>query len=148
MGLPTATRVQELLAERTDTNPRDWYFTFKARYGMQVVFAELARSLGGGTVATQAFTCATAVDPIVVAGLTPHYCEIDLDTLAIKPPIADDYAAVVLQHTFGIVSPAAAQIAAAGGLVIEDSAHCVGRMAKDNSGRPLADISVHSFGVE
>ena len=35
-----------------------------------------------------------------------------------------------------------------GALLVEDCAHCVTRMARDAAGWPLADISVHSFGVE
>ena len=45
----------------------------------------------------------------------------------------------------GIVAGAARE---AGALVVEDSAHCVGRMARGADGAPLADISVHSFGAE
>ena len=36
----------------------------------------------------------------------------------------------------------------AGAILVEDCAHCVGRMARDAAGEPLADVSVHSFGVE
>lgn len=158
--------VKSSLAQRTGTNPLDWFLVFKARYGMQVVFRELAEQVNRGainglkppnrkTVITQAFTCATAIDPVLVAGLIPDYAEIDLRTLSIDPTQlarAETPAATVIQHTFGYISSAAEQLAqtarASGALVVEDSAHCVGRMAFDSRGVPLADVSVHSFGVE
>jgi dTDP-4-amino-4,6-dideoxygalactose transaminase len=113
-------------------------------------------------VLTQIFTCSTAVDPILVAGLTPAYAEVAPRSIAIDPErcgleSAEATAvgatrAVVIQNTFGIIdTEAAAQIAdtarARGVVVIEDSAHCVTRMAT-RGGTPIADISIHSFGVE
>ena len=35
-----------------------------------------------------------------------------------------------------------------GMLLVEDCAHCAGRVAYGADGKPLADVSVHSFGVE
>jgi dTDP-4-amino-4,6-dideoxygalactose transaminase len=74
------------------------------------------------------------VDPVCVAG-------------------ARDVRCVVLQHTFGMVSPEAdRRLASAahslGAVVLEDCAHCVGVISRDADGEPVADISVHSFGVE
>jgi dTDP-4-amino-4,6-dideoxygalactose transaminase len=145
-----------MLAERTGTDPRDWYLVFKARYGMQVVFRALVDERGPGDVVTQVFTCATAVDPILAAGLHPVYAEVSPATVAIDPDRLAVGAAtrgVVLQHTFGIVDHAAAlrvrdAAVAAGAVLVEDSAHCVGRMARDGDGAPVADVSIHSFGVE
>ncbi|MBT1165405.1 DegT/DnrJ/EryC1/StrS family aminotransferase [Bifidobacterium simiarum] len=154
----TASAACRALAERTGTNARDWYPVFKARYGMLVAFETLAEQRGRGAVATQLFTCCTAVDPIVTAELIPVYADVDADTLAIDPNRFDpkaiaDLRAVMLQHTFGLVDePSSAALAerahAVGALVMEDCAHCVGRMARDERGLPLADISIHSFGVE
>ena len=144
------------MAERTGTRREDWYCVYKARYGMQVVLRVLHERHGAGEVLTQLFTCCTAVAPIMSAGLTPRYVDVADDTLALDPLSCgpdDSTRAVVLQHTFGIVLPARdAQLARAahdaGALVVEDSAHCAGRMARDGEGRPLADVSIHSFGVE
>jgi dTDP-4-amino-4,6-dideoxygalactose transaminase len=91
-----------------------------------------------------------------VAGLTPAYAEVSPATMSLDPAsltLEDDTAAVVIQHTFGIVDePAAGRIANAargiGALVCEDSAHCVGRMARSADGSLLADVSFHSFGAE
>lgn len=145
-----------MLAERTGTDPCDWYLVFKARYGMQVVFRALVDERGPGDVVTQVFTCSTAVDPILVAGLHPVYAEVSPATVAIDPDRLAVGAAtrgVVLQHTFGIVDHAAALrvrdvAVAAGAVLVEDSAHCVGQMARDGAGPPVADVSIHSFGVE
>ncbi|MDF7664728.1 DegT/DnrJ/EryC1/StrS family aminotransferase [Bifidobacterium sp. ESL0745] len=61
--------------------------------------------------------------------------------------------AVMLQHTFGLIDDASSRKLAEfthnhGALLVEDSAHCVTRLACDTDGTPLADISIHSFGVE
>ena len=143
--------VREQLADRTGTQAADWHLVFKARHGMQVVFEEIAVD-GPGRVATQLLTCATAVDPVLVAGLTPAYGEVHPDSLALDPDtLPTDSRVVVLQHTFGIIDEARArQIkqAAQGALLVEDSCHCVTRMARAEDGAPLADVSVHSFGIE
>lgn len=151
-----AAAITQALAARTGTDPGDWFLVFKARYGMQVVLAAIEEARGPGEVATQIFTCATAVDPILAAGLTPVYAEVSPETIAIDPARlvpGERTRAVMLQHTFGIIDePTAAGLRtaadAAGALLLEDSAHCVGRTAAGPDGAPLADVSFHSFGVE
>ncbi|NEG95756.1 DegT/DnrJ/EryC1/StrS aminotransferase family protein [Bifidobacterium sp. SMB2] len=150
----------DVLAARTGTDARDWFPVFKARYGMQVAFDVIEGRHGRGAVMTQLFTCCTAVDPIVCTGFAPRYADVDADTLSIDTDSAkrladadDDLRAVMLQHTFGLIDDASSRRLTAfarerGALVIEDCAHCVTRMARDGGGTPLADISVHSFGVE
>lgn len=148
--------VTTILAAQTGTCPDDWFLVFKARYGMQVVFSELATHSGGGTVVTQAFTCATAVAPIVAAGLNVRYADIGRQSIAIDAArfrAPGGMVALVDQHTFGIVDDAnsaalAATARAAGAILVEDSAHCAGTMARDDDGAVLADISIHSFGAE
>jgi dTDP-4-amino-4,6-dideoxygalactose transaminase len=76
--------------------------------------------------------------------------------MAIDPDglrLVDDARALVIQHTFGLVDAErsqrlAATARASGALVVEDSAHCATTLARTPSGTPLADVSVHSFGVE
>lgn len=144
------------LAELTGTCADDWYLTYRARHGMLAVMEELARVRGVGEVATQLFTCCTAVDPILAAGLVPAYGEVSADTCSLDPDLlapGEATRAVMLQHTFGIVDDeASARLAArareAGALVLEDCAHCAGRMARGADGLPVADVSFHSFGVE
>lgn len=151
-----ATEVHRRLAGMTDTDPGDWHLVFRARHGMQVVFRAIADVRGTGCVTTQLLTCATAVSPILAGGLLPTYAEVCPDSLAVDPetlPVADAMRAVMLQHSFGIVDCAkAARLRAgadaAGALLIEDSAHCVGKLARGADGQPLADVSIHSFGAE
>jgi len=148
--------VTEILAARTGTEPGDWFLVFKARYGMEIVFRSLRDVRGPGDVATQIFTCSTAIDPILVAGLTPVYGDVSPASISLDPEhlaLSAGTRAVVVQHTFGIIDTAAAERLGAaahraGSLVVEDSAHCAGRMARDGAGAPLADVSIHSFGVE
>lgn len=151
MGAEAALR--ERLARLTDTQPGDWFPVLKARYGMLAAFEALA-ARGESRVVTQALTCATAVDPIMAAGLAPVYADIDAGSFSVAAAAlpADGAGAVVIQHTFGVVDAAAADVAraarAAGAAVFEDSAHCATRLARDAAGAPLADVSFHSFGVE
>ena len=128
-----------------------------ARHAMHLAFDAIRQARRARYVVTQAFTCVTAINPIVSAGMLPRYADISPDTLSIDPQtvtIPPSTGAIVLQHTFGIVDDAASkaivgQTHAANALVVEDSAHCVGRMATDpQTRRPLADISIHSFGAE
>jgi dTDP-4-amino-4,6-dideoxygalactose transaminase len=154
--------VKERLAAITQTQPTDWFLTYKARYALEVVFRTIPASLGNGAVLTQAFTCATAVNPIIAAGLSPRYGDINPDLVALDPdllnldsstPDAGTLRGIVAQNTFGIIDSTntrrlSDQAHAAGAILIEDSAHCVTRMARDASGQPIADVSVHSFGVE
>ncbi|WP_062070463.1 DegT/DnrJ/EryC1/StrS family aminotransferase [Demequina sediminicola] len=148
--------VRQELARLTGTRPDDWHLTFKARYGLQQVYRALAAEQKNGTVLTQSLTCSTAVDPILVEGLRPVYADIHADSCALDPDaltLPDDAVALTVQHTFGIVDePRSRALAAAARgrnvVVVEDSAHALGRMARDEHGVPLADVSVHSFGVE
>ena len=149
-------RLRERMAELTHTEAKDWFLTAKARQAMQVAFKAVKETTGRPDVATQLFTCITAIDPIIVAGLTPRYVDVDPQTLSLDSAlleVGERTSAVVLQHTFGIVDEASSgslqeAAHACGALLVEDCAHCVGRMARGADGEPLADVSVHSFGVE
>lgn len=154
------------LARLSGTSAQDWYPVFKARYGMQVVLEQIRATRGDGAVLTQMFTCCTAVVPIMAAGLTPRYADIDADTLALSPAAVDGLTApdhqddsaiplrgLVIQHTFGIqgldeAGRLAQQARARGAVVMEDAAHCVTRLARGDDDQPLADVSFHSFGVQ
>lgn len=156
MGAGAESELRRELARRTGTRPEDWHLVLKARYGMGAVLGALRTLAGEGSVVTQPFTCCTAVDPIVSAGMRPAYAELSSRSLAVDPARLEppaDARAVVLQNTFGIVDErdayGLAQAAhAVGALLLEDCAHCVGRMARDDTGEPVADVSLHSFGVE
>lgn len=148
------------LAARTGTNSQDWFVVSRARHGMAVVFAALAQQHGLGEVITQPLTCVTAVNPIVETGHRPVYADIAVPTLAMLPEDAVAHLnaqtrAVVVQHSFGIPAPIeqiAADVRSAGKgslpIIMEDSAHYLGLLARGADGQPVADVSVHSFGAE
>lgn len=146
--------VRDDLARLTRTAPDDWFFTTRARYGMTSVLTSLAAVRGSGEVITQPFTCATALNPILSAGHIPVYIDTSLDDLSLdtsKLQASTAARALIMQHTFSL--PSNLKIARTFAnkhhlLLLEDSAHCVGFIARDKNDRPLADISVHSFGVE
>ena len=147
--------VRKLLAKYSHTDPDDWFLTFRARFGMATCFNAIYDIYGSGEVITQPYTCITAVNPILVSNLKPVYTDIDPETLSIDKPekvYSSKTVAVVLQHTLGIIGDKSQKIANFAKkhrlILVEDSAHCLTRMATDDSGNILADISVHSFGVE
>lgn len=143
--------VRARLAAVTGTDAADWHLLSKGRHALELVLAQLEP----GEVLTQPFTCLTAVAPAITAGHVPTYADIDPATLAMDPAGVPRVAtgrtrALIAQHTFGAAAPLEQLRAAVGDdvLLVEDSAHCLGEMAVDTSGRPVADVSVHSFGVE
>ncbi|MDO4537086.1 MAG: DegT/DnrJ/EryC1/StrS family aminotransferase [Coriobacteriales bacterium] len=154
--IDVAAELRQRMADLTSTCVEDWYLVTKARQGMQTVLAAAGKALDRTEVITQLFTCVTAINPILAAGLTPHYVDISEKTLCLSAEdlyIDESTAAVIHTNTFGIIDPATSfelrRVAhEAGALLIEDSAHCVGRMARDDKSVPMADVSIHSFGVE
>lgn len=152
--IQSSNRICQKLARATGTSADDWFLCLKARYGMAVVFNAIRQDLGPGEIITTPYTCATAVNPILVSRLTPIYADLDLPTLSIKNPtklITPKTHAIVMQHTLGIIGDKTALSALAQKhhiLLIEDSSHCLARLATNKKGEILADISIHSFGVE
>lgn len=105
--------LQNRLAELTDTRAEDWFLFMRARHGMATVYQTLHQCFGQGTVTTQAYTCVTAVNPILVAGLKPEYGDIDPDSIALVPdeaPLHAQTRAVVWQNTFGILADSKAAL--------------------------------------
>lgn len=148
--------LKDSLAACTDTHAEDWFLFMRARHGMATAYQTLHQCFGQGTITTQAYTCVTAINPILAAGLKPEYGDIDPDSIALIPdsaPLHSQTRAVVWQNTFGILADSKAallrsRVQNTPAIFLEDSAHCVGSMVRDSQGEPLADISVHSFGVE
>ena len=148
-------KIREKLAAISQTNAEDWHLCLKARFGMALVFEAIRDKLGAGEVITTPYTCITAINPILVAGLTPIYHDIDTSILSTGKP-DDKYCkgktkAIVMQHTLGMIGDKTSLRKYADKhklLLIEDAAHCVTRFARDKDGKILADISIHSFGVE
>lgn len=147
--------VRKKLAKYSNTSPDDWFLCLKARYGMATVFKAIHDRMGGGEVITCPYTCITSVNPILVANLRPIYCDIDPSTLSItdaESKIKARTRAIVVQHTLGImnreIQRAYKAIKDKNIILIEDCAHCLARMALTHKLEPIADISIHSFGVE
>ena len=147
--------IRKKLAALSDTKAEDWHLCLKARFGMALVFEAIRDKLGAGEVITTPYTCITAINPILVAGLTPVYHDIDESILSTGKP--DDKLckgktkAIVMQHTLGIIGDKSSLRKYADKhklIVVEDSAHCISRFARDKENNILADISIHSFGVE
>ncbi|MBR5419162.1 DegT/DnrJ/EryC1/StrS family aminotransferase [Candidatus Saccharibacteria bacterium] len=147
--------VRKKLAALSDTNADDWHLCLKARFGMAIVFEAIRDELGDGEVITTPYTCITSINPILISGLTPVYHDIDPSILSTGKP--DDKLckgkakAIVMQHTLGMIGDKTAIRKYADKhklLLVEDAAHCITRFARDKNDKILADISVHSFGVE
>lgn len=143
-----------VLARLTSTDKGDWFLTFRARHAMEAVFHALKEEKGQGEIIAQPFTCATALNPILSAGHVPAYIDSSYDTLSLDTTTLTAHTAsrgLIMQHSFGIESDMhrAREFADKHGLLLlEDSAHQIGLMARDDARVPLADVSVHSFGVE
>jgi dTDP-4-amino-4,6-dideoxygalactose transaminase len=138
--------VREELAQITETNADDWFLVFKARYGMEVVFRSIATVRGAGEILTSYYTCPVTIGPMLVAGMKPVYQPTSRDNLFIGDvKVRKKTRAVMLQHTFGVMQKAERLD---GAVLVEDSALCLGKMARDEDGEVLADVSIHSFGVE
>lgn len=147
--------VRRQLARLSNTDPEDWFLCLKARFGMAVIFQTIHDLTGHGEIITSPYTCITAVNPILYGKLKPIYADIDQSSLSITTPpaklISKQTRALVMQHTLGIIgdkTPLRSFCNRHKLLLIEDSAHALTRFARDESGKILADISIHSFGVE
>lgn len=148
-------KVRQALAKFSNTNSEDWFLCLKARFGMAEIFYALHDIEPNAEIITCPYTCITAINPILVAGLKPIYADITPDYLSIYAPddvlVGKKTAAIVMQHTLGIIKNKQKianfakkhQI-----LLIEDSAHCLTRFARDKENNIISDISIHSFGVE
>lgn len=154
MNTDTLTRsVREELARLTGTVADDWFFVFRARQGIETILRAVASVHGSGEVITQPFTCTTALNPILSAGFIPSYIDASLDTLSLDTThlqANSSSRAIIMQHSFGIESDMKKARTFANKrhlLLIEDSAHHLGMLARKGD-EPLADVSVHSFGVE
>lgn len=150
----TQQEICAILAAYSKTNASDWFLFLRARSGMELAFRAIKEILGEGEVITTPYTCITSVNPILCGGLKPVYQDIDPEYLAHrtvnKKLINKSTRAIMMQHTLGIIGDKSElrEIADAHNLLlIEDSAHCTTRMETKN-GAPIADISIHSFGVE
>lgn len=138
---------------------------FKKYLGVKYVFSfnsgrsaliAILNSLGlekNSQVLLQAFTCNTAVNPILATGAKPVFVDVDetinLDPNDLKRKITPKSKAVMIQHTFG--QPAQIEeikkIAKENNLyLIEDCAHSLGAKYKEKFCGTFGDAAFFSFG--
>lgn len=132
------------------------YFFFEnARSGLYVFLNSLDLK-SGERVAVQGFTCNAAVNPILWAGLSPTYIDIDpwtfnmsLDDL--KRKYSKDMKVVIVQHTFGNAAEIEEIVKWAREknlIVVEDCAHSLGVEYKGKILGAWGDAAIFSFGLE
>lgn len=145
--------LKQQLAAISGTDYQSWFLVSRARYGMELVLRALADTRGRGEVITQPLTCITAVNPILYAGHTPVYCDIKQDNLSIDTKLLPELItkttrAIIVQHSFGMPADVAGLPQGTNRpVIVEDSAHRLGFIARLDK-KPVADISIHSFGAE
>ncbi len=116
-----------------------------------IVLALAALGVGAGDeVVVPSFTFYASVEPIVLLGATPVFCDVDPATFLVTPEsvkaaMTPRTKAVIAVHLFGNVAPIAEIAAAAGVPVVEDAAQAAGSIG--SAGRPgaLGEIATFSF---
>ncbi|HXS14510.1 MAG TPA: DegT/DnrJ/EryC1/StrS family aminotransferase, partial [Candidatus Saccharimonadales bacterium] len=128
------------------------YSFSSARGGMYALFKALGLK-SSDEVIIQAFTCKAVVEPILAAGLTPIYADINKnftfseDDLLKK--ITPRTKVVVFQHTFGIPNiniDLIKKLQSKNIFIIEDLAHGIGIVGKGEKLGTFGDAAVFSFG--
>lgn len=131
---------------------------FPVNSGRSAIYLILkAAGIGeGDEVLIQAYTCNAVPNPIVWAGASPVYADIDSETLNVdivdlKKKISSKTRAIILQHTFGRPGPMEEVLKIAKDnklLVIEDCAHSLGGAHKGKKLGTFGDAAILSFGRE
>lgn len=141
------------LAGISGTDPADWHLVGKVEHALLVVLRAVARQAGPGEAVVQPFAPLTALAPVVSAGLRPSWADVDRDTLAMDPAtvpgaLTPTTRVLLARHTFAAAAPVARlrSFLPDGVLLVEDSSHCLGHLARDADGEPVADVSVHDLG--
>ena len=117
----------------------------------ELAFLKALNLPAGSKVAVLGFTCNASINPIVWAGLTPVFIDIDKDTLNmsladLKRKWTSDIKAVIVQNTFGNLQDNDKIVEFAkenGAYVLVDSAHVLGILPKWDF-----DALLFSFGIE
>lgn len=155
-GLPAIERLEQKLKEYL---PAKYAFSFNSGRSALYTILKAIEIKEGDEVFLQAFTCNAVPNPVLWAGGTPIYIDID-DTLNIDPEDLEKKIilgqaqgkrprAVIIQNTFGIPAQIdkILEIARRYNLiVIEDCAHALGAKYKDRSVGTFGDVAFFSFG--
>ena len=148
-----AAELRAALAELSGTDPADWHLVGHVRHALLVVLRTVARQAGPGEAVVQPFAPVSALAPVLSAGLRPSWADVDRDTLAMDPAtvpgaLTPATRVLVARHTFAAAAPVARlrSFLPDGVLLVEDSSHCLGHLARGADGQPVADVSVHDLG--
>jgi dTDP-4-amino-4,6-dideoxygalactose transaminase len=115
----------------------------------------LALGIGkGDEVLIQAFTCTAAVNPILWVGAKPIYVDVETGTYNMSPgdlekKITPQCKALIIQNTFGYLGKIddLLEIAKKNNLIVlEDCAHNLGAVYKDQKIGTIGEASFFSFG--
>jgi len=116
-----------------------------------IVLALAALGVGAGDeVVVPSFTFYASVEPILLVGATPVFCDVDPATFlvtleSVRAVLTPQTKAVVVVHLFGNVAPAR-EIADATGLpVVEDAAQAAGSISPDGRPGSVGAIGTFSF---
>jgi dTDP-4-amino-4,6-dideoxygalactose transaminase len=163
------TGVSRALVQRDISFYPDYLRKFEARYA-EFVGTEYALSFCNGTSAIEAglfaagvgpgdevivpsCTFHASIDPIVTAGATPIFADVDEETLALSATevagkITESTKAVIVVHLFGAPADMAALRAVLKGrgiVIIEDASHAHGARVGDKMVGSLSDIGAFSL---
>ncbi|HEX6390202.1 MAG TPA: DegT/DnrJ/EryC1/StrS family aminotransferase [Solirubrobacteraceae bacterium] len=116
-----------------------------------IVLALAALGIGpGDEVVVPSFTFYASVEPIVLLGAAPVFCDVDPATFlatpdTVKAAMTPKTKAVIAVHLFGNVAPVAEIAAVAGVPVVEDAAQAAGSIAPGGRPGALGTIGTFSF---
>ena len=135
--------------------PHQWFLTANGRSAIYL-FLKSLNLPAGSEILVQSFTCVTAVNPILWAGLVPVYVDINPDTLSAAPEslqsrISPRTKLIMLQHTFGAPGALKTVVELAKKhnlIVLEDCAHALGAKANNQPLGTFGDAAIISFGIE
>ncbi len=135
--------------------PHQWFLTANGRTAIYL-FLKSHDLPEGSEVIVQSFTCVTAVNPVIWAGLKPIYADIDAHTLSAAPDslqklVSPRTRVIMLQHTFGVPGALQAFQALAREhnlIILEDCAHALGGKTNGQAFGTFGDAAIISFGIE
>lgn len=113
---------------------------------MAVTMLELPK---GSEVIVPSFTWVSCAQAVILAGHTPVFCDVDVDTMnvtaeTVKAQITDRTAAIMVVHYAGLPVEMD-EITALGYPVIEDAAHAVDSFYKGKICGGIGDAGIYSF---
>lgn len=129
------------------------YLTNSGRSALYVAIKSLQLN-STDEVLMQAYTCNAVPNPVLWAGATPRYVDIDQETLNmsvehLESQITKHSKVIIVQHTFGYPAPMEKIMDIArrhNVIVIEDCAHALGARIQNTTVGNYGDMAIFSFG--